>query len=330
MVSASSGAEPPARTAAAATPAELPGGAARAVDTGGGRKLLVRELKGPGGLVLLCDALRDVETVTFDGNEVEQEKARDEYQRRRTLAMQDAFQVLVPGGGFGFRGYDMEEKRLELDTGRNFVLAQGVELVASTRETPLPLALELKAAEALLKQHEQAQLALRLVFRPAPSELNRDGCVRLSGGGVVKLPVNVLAFTLVGRDGKTVARGETADANSATPVVTPEVNVGRPRNMSDGRDAAASVASATQALGPAILPCYKKALEARPNLRGTLVLDVRVGGDGRIDAPRMEMSSLGDDALVACAVARAKATKLSGGGGARVSLPLTFGAKEDR
>jgi hypothetical protein len=146
----------------------------------------------------------------------------------------------------------------------------------------------------------------------------------------VKLPVDLLAYSLVGPDGVSVAHGQTTDYTDESPVATPQVTVTRPRG--EGRDLPDTVAAAAnKALGPALLPCYRKALEARPNLRGTLVLEMRVTADGQVESPRMQMSSLGDEALVACSVAKAAKTHLAGiGATARMSLPVVFGGKEDR
>ena len=100
---------------------------------------------------------------------------------------------------------------------------------------------------------------------------------------------------------------------------------------SEGREIPEAVASAaSKALAPVLLPCYRKALEARPNLRGTLVIELRVLADGKVEAPRMQMSSLGDEALVACSVAKAAHAHMAGVGATpRMSLPVTFGGKED-
>jgi hypothetical protein len=148
---------------------------------------------------------------------------------------------------------------------------------------------------------------------------------------VVKLPVDVLAYTLLSSDGAAVARGQVADFVDDRPVSTPQVTVARPRSA-EGREVSESVAAAVnKALAPALLPCYRKALEARPNLRGTLVLEVRVLSDGRVEAPRMQMSSLGDEALVACSVQKTAHAHLGGvGATARMSLPVTFNSKDDR
>jgi hypothetical protein len=45
----------------------------------------------------------------------------------------------------------------------------------------------------------------------------------------------------------------------------------------------------------------------------------------------MQVSSLGDEALVACSVAKVAQTQLAGVGATpRMSMPVTFGGKEDR
>jgi hypothetical protein len=276
-----------------------------------------RDLGGAEGVARLCESLRDEDGLNFAGTPEQQAATRDEHERARLEAAEAVYAVRVPAGGFGFRAYDPDDHLLPLDTGRNFVVAQGVELVAADPSVPLTFALPSPAAAS--------GTALRLVFRPVRSDLRKDGCVRLSGGRVVKLPVEALAYTLLGADDRVVARGHGADYVDDSPVVGPRVTVGKPRvegnqNVPD---------AAVQPLGPTLLPCYTKALEARPNLRGTLVLDVRVASDGRIEAPRMQVSSLGDETMVACAVARANHARLPGVSASRLSVPVSFGGQGD-
>ncbi len=289
---------------------------------------------GADGIARLCETLRDEDGIPFEGNDVLRARAREEHQRRRVAAADAGYVAVVPPPGFRFRGYDIDERRMSIDTSRAFVLADGVELFAADRDTAVSFELAPDAAEALLKDHASGGNALRLVFRPARSDMRKDVCVRASGGRVVRLPVAILSFALLGRDGTPVAQGQTAElaevALATTPVATPEVRVGRPRTE-EGREVSDQVAAGAGALGPALLPCYEKALQQRPTLRGTLVLDLRVVGDGRVEAPRMEMSSLGDEVMVACAVARTAKARLTGiAGPVRLSLPVAFGAKEDR
>jgi hypothetical protein len=286
---------------------------------GGGR----RELGGPDGVTRLCESLRDEDGLTFTGTDEQQQEARDDHERARLEAAEAVYSVRVPPGGFDFRTYNPEDKQLTLDTGRNFVVADGVELVAADPQIPLAFTLAPAAADAMVKG--RAGLSLDLVFRPVRSDLRKDGCVRLSGGRVVKLPIEALAYTLLGGGARAVARGHSPDYVDDSPVVGPQVKVGKPR----AEQGQAVSDAAVQALGPALLPCYTKALEKRPNLRGTLILDVRVGSDGRIESPRMQVSSLGDEALVACALSRANHAHLPGVGAARLSLPVSFGGKND-
>jgi hypothetical protein len=317
--------QPAAQPPPTAPPPAAPAAPASAADQAG-----TRDVGGADGIARLCGALRDESGMHFEGNEVARAMAREEHERRRAQASEETYAVLVPPGGFAFRGYDLDDRRLTLDSGRNFVLADGVELSSTDREG-LAFSLAPEAAETAIKGQEQGRLGLRLVFRPAHSELRRDGCVRTSGGRVVKLAADVLAFALVGPDGATLARGQVADYVDDTPVASPQITFARPRTV-EGREIPETVASAaSKTLGPALLPCYRKALESRPNLRGTLVIELRVLADGHIESPRMQMSSLGDEALVACSVAKAAHAHLAGVGATpRMSLPVVFSGKEDR
>jgi hypothetical protein len=182
----------------------------------------------------------------------------------------------------------------------------------------------------MLVRRAAGKLFLRVVFRPVRSQLRNQACQWVSGGRVVRLEADVEAVALIDRDGRTLSRGGSRDATLEldTPVTGPVVTARRPR-LADGGDVSDALAEAVNELAGAALPCYQKALAARPNLRGTMVVGLRVAGDGRIDAPRMEMSTLGDDALTACVTSRLGKARLAGGP-ARISLPLVFGSKDDR
>jgi hypothetical protein len=311
--------EPTPITTSVARPAQAPRPLVRSDGT--------HDVGGAEGVAGLCEALRDADDVEYAGNEVQQARARQEQARRRAAAAEGTYAVQVPAGGFGFRGYDLDSRKLELDTARTLVLADGVEMVVTNTDRPLAVTLQPDSAERVLKEHERGLVSLKVVFRPARSELRKDSCLRLSGGHVVKLPADVQAFALVSTSGKPIARAVSADYVDESPVAAPDVAVGRARS-SEGREVPDAVATAARALGPALLPCYEKALQAKPNLRGTLVLDLRVLADGHIESPRMVMSSLGDDALVACAVQRAGRAKLATST-AHLSLPVTFQSKDD-
>ena len=289
------------------------------------------DLRGARDVARLCEVLRDEAGMVFDGNEVQRARARDVHQQRRIQAAESPYVVLVPASGFDFRRYELSEKRLIVDTGGTFVLADGVELMAADPDAALAFEVAPEAAEVILKDHAAGRVALRLAFRPARSDLRKDICVRLSGGGIVKLPVDVLGYALLGPDGTSKASsqsGELAEDVSG-PVRTPEVKIEPPRT-GDQHNVSDATANAVIALGPTLLSCYEKALKRRPALRGRLVLDVRVTGDGRIDSPRMEMSSLRDDALVSCVVERVSKARLGGvSGSMRLSLPISFRARED-
>lgn len=155
----------------------------------------------------------------------------------------------------------------------------------------------------------------------------------LSGGHVVKMEIDIVAAALLGGDGSVVGRGDTGDYGDPTaglPVRSPKVTVKRPRDHV-GKDVPDAATSAFAPLSNAVLPCYQRVLVVRPALRGTLVLAIRLGSGGKLDEARVEISSLGDDAVTACVVAAANRTTLSGlGAGQKYSVPLQFGSADDR
>lgn len=285
------------------------------------------------GLVQVCESLRDESAADFPGNAVEQAKASAAHAERRQTALASSYVTVVPASGFAFRSYQIGERRLLLDTDRSFVLGDGAELFASSRDAPPGFSLEPDLAERLLGERSAGRLSLRLVFRPAHSELRRDGCLWLSGGHVVKMEIDIVAAALLGADGSVVGRGDSGDYGDPTaglPVRSPHVTAKRPRDHL-GKDVADAMAGAFAPLAEAVLPCYQRVLLVRPALRGTLVLAVRVGSGGKLDDARVEISSLGDDAVTACAVAAAHRTSLPAlAPGQRYSVPLQFGSADER
>jgi hypothetical protein len=287
---------------------------------------------GAEGLTRLCESLRDEASLTFPGTAVEQARASEAHAQRRQAVLRGNYVTVVPPGGYGFRNYDLGERRLVLDGNRSLVLGEGAELFITSQDEVPGFALGPDLADRLLSQHAAGKVALRLVFRPVSSPLRNDACVWLGGGRVVKLGVEVAAAALVGLDGTVLARADTgdyADGSLGVPVRAPKVTVRTPRTAG-GKDVPASQAAAFSVLAARALPCYERVLIVRPDLRGTLVLAIRIGAGGRVEAPHVEMSSLGDDALTSCVSSGATKATISGASaGQRFSVPLQFGSADD-
>jgi hypothetical protein len=58
-----------------------------------------------------------------------------------------------------------------------------------------------------------------------------------------------------------------------------------------------------RSLDASLLACYREALLRRATTQGTVIVGITLGKDGHAQQPRMEMSTISDDRLVACAVA---------------------------
>ena len=317
-------------------------------------------VNGPEGLVRLCESLRDETSLTFPGSAVEQARAFEAHAHRRQTALAGRYVTVVPAVGFAFRGYDLGERRLQLDTERSLVLGDGAELFVPSREpapgfvlgpegnpsglmawpgkvlctgdATLDLVLGPELADRVLAQRAEGKAGLRLIFRPTFSQLRKESCVWLGGGRVVKLEIEVVAAALVAPDGSVLARadgGEYGDASLGTPVRSPKVTIRKPRTI-DGKDPPAGLAAALGVLAERARPCYERVLLVRPALRGTIVLGVTIGPGGRVETPHIEMSSLADDAVTNCvAKGAAKATIAGATAGQRFSVPLLFGSAED-
>jgi len=291
------------------------------------------DISGPDDLANLCRALRDEASMSFAGNTVEQARASEAHADHRQQASVARYVTIIPASGFAFRAYDIDERKLALDTDRNLVLGDGAELFIPSKDPAPGFVVGPELANRILAQHATDKVALRLLFRPARSELRKDGCMWLSGGGVVKMEVEVLATALVAPDGNILSRGDTgdyADSMLAAPVRAPQVTVGKPR-AADGKEIPASLSQGFAALAAQAQSCYEQALAARPALRGTMVLAIRIAAAGRIESPHVEISSLGDDTLSKCVASRAATAKLLGASaGQRYSIPLQFSSSDDR
>jgi len=286
---------------------------------------------GPDALVALCQDLRDEGATHFPGNAVEQAQAAAAHAEQRQAALSTSYVAVVPSGGFAFRDYAMGEHNLVLDTARSFVLGEGAELFVAASDSPPTFPLSPDIALRLLAEHGAGHLVLRLVFRAAPSQIRKDGCMWLSGGHVVKMEVDLIGAALLRPDGEVLVRatnGEYGDSQVDVPVRSPKVRVKKPRTA-DGRDAGDTVARALAPLANAAESCYQRVLALRPALRGTVVLAIRVAGTGKLDDARVEMSSLGDDAVAACVEAAAGKATLTGVPSGRFSVPLHFASAEE-
>jgi len=290
-------------------------------------------VNGPDGLVALCESLRDENPTGLAGNAVEQARAVEARAQRRQAALAGKYVATIPAAGFTFRNYELGERRLLLDTERGLVLGDGAELFAPSKDPAPGFVLAPDLAEHLLGLRAEGKVALRLIFRPAGSQLRKDACLWLGGGRVVKMEIELLGAALVAPDGTVLSRGDTgeyADSSPTTPVRSPKVSLRKPRTA-DGKDVLPNVAGALGIVSERAQPCYEKVLLVRPALRGTLVLGIRIGAGGKVEAVHVEMSSLGDDALVACVTTNvAKAMVPSASAGQHFSVPLQFGSAEER
>jgi len=281
----------------------------------------------------LCESLRDENPTGFPGNAVAQARAIEAHAQRRQTALAGRYVASVPATGFLFRSYELGERRLMLDTDRGLVLGDGAELFVPSKDPVPGFVLAPDLAERILTQRTEGKLSLRLIFRPAGSQLRKDACMWLGGGRVVKMEIEVLGASLLAPDGTVLSRGDTgeyADASPTAPVRSPKVTV-RKAHATDGKEIQSTMTSALGAIAERAQPCYERVLIVRPALRGTLVLGIRIGAGGHVESAHVEMSSLGDDTLVTCvATAATKVTIAGTNSGQRLSVPLQFGSAEER
>jgi hypothetical protein len=285
-------------------------------------------VEGDDGLARLCETLRDENSIAFAGNAVAQAQEHEAHALRRQDAEHRRYVAMVPAQGFFLANYELGERRLVLDTGRGFRLAENAELLTNLETGAIGFHLSPEAADHVLVERAAGKLFLRMVFRPSYSKLRQQACLWISGGGVVKMEIDLEAVALLAPDGSRLAQGDNSPGPDLDmPVKRPRIVVRRPRSATGG-DVPETWARASTELGPLLLPCYQKALEMRPSLRGTLVLGIKIGPEGSVEESHMELSSLGDEALAACAAAKVGKAKLAPGPG-RMSVTVVFGSRDD-
>ena len=286
-------------------------------------------VQGDDGLARLCENLREESSMAFPGNVVAQAQEREAHARRRQDAEHRLYVAIVPSQGFALANYDLSERRLVLDTGRGFRLGENAELLTNLETGAIGFRLAPEAADHALVERAAGKLFLRVVFRPTYSNMRRQACLWISGGGVVKMEIDLEAVALIAPDGSRLAQGDNSPSTDLdAPVTKPQIVIRRPRSATGG-DVPEALAKASAEIGPLLLPCYQKALERRPSLRGTLVLGIKLGPDGSVEESRMELSSLGDEFLAVCAAGKVGKAKLTAGP-ARMSVTVVFGSKDDR
>lgn len=283
----------------------------------------------PGDVRKLCAALRpDGDPRVRPSEEVARGRQRAEAAARRRELLLASYVTDVPASGWILREYDDEARRLEPDLSRSLRLGDGVDLspfVSEDDDLGWPLSPE--QAEQLAKERAKGALSLRVAYKLAQSDLSPDPCVRISGGRVLRLRIDVSGLALVGADGKVrAAMGSLQLELGPRPVDAPEVRIGRlalPAGRSPEQWAAAA-----QVLQPTLRGCYELGLQQNAMLRGSLVIALAVTAEGKVERTRTEIDALGDEAVSACVLA-----KLRGAAGfphraTNLSLPVFFSARE--
>jgi len=292
-------------------------------------QLPAQHLEGGRGVLRLCELLRQSDGVSFKGNAVEQARQREIQEQRRTEASDLRYEVSVPSAGFTFEGYDLGEGKLRL-ADKRFAIEDGIELDRPSSDEAMGFVLSEDAAERLLQMHAEGKLSLRLVFSPQGSQMRPDMCIRQSAGRIIKLGSLVFAAYVVGPLGAPLAKYETEafaqEMATITLVRSPKASVGK-AIPSDSTPITSSAQATIAKLDSALLACYREALIRRSTTQGTVIVGITVGKDGHALLPRMEMSTINDEGLVACAVSSVgklvvpTSDPLPNG----LSVPVTFG-----
>ncbi len=158
-------------------------------------------VEGDQGLARLCETLRDENSMAFAGNVVAQAQEREAHARQRQDAEHMLYVAMVPAQGFALANYELGERRLVLDTARGFRLGENAELLTNLETGAIGFRLAPEAADHVLVERAAGKLFLRVVFRPTYSKMRQQSCLWISGGGVVKMEIELEAVALLAPDG---------------------------------------------------------------------------------------------------------------------------------
>jgi hypothetical protein len=294
------------------------GAYARAADVTAGRPAGLRD-------EVLLSGAADVKALCAELHEGDAEAAAAVY----TVALSSAWWSFAP--------YDGKRARLLVDTQKGFRSPTGaweLAVIPPADNAALALALPASGKEAaqLIRQGKAGELTLWLWFKPAALPKQSGACAEVRGGkgAGVRLGATLMAFALVRAGGEPVASGETQAFAALRaldgPIADPRVEVGKAVLTGEGGNAPDAVSKAAAALAPRLLDCYRRGLDADPELRGTLVVGVVSDATGRVTDARAEIDGLGAAPVSSCVVGKVKAARFPAGDALRFSFSLRFGA----
>jgi hypothetical protein len=254
----------------------------------------VRPLETAAQVRALCDALTPVERLRARGDAVEQARAEADHQARRDAAVGARYHVTIGGDRLRFDQYEAEDQRLTLSDRTYLTGASGALHVWAAEDADLPVTVDARTAERIVKAAQKKTLALALTFA-LPEDDDEVICSHPAGAQLYTLGIEPLTWEYVDQ-GRVLARG---GEGGDRPLVTaaegarPRVEVAEP--IGDGGP---RVKSAVAARSRDLEACYARALQANPGLDGSLVADVDLSSG--TPTVRVAVDSLQDEVMLNC------------------------------
>jgi hypothetical protein len=260
----------------------------------------------------LCLATRPIGRVYFEGDPVDRDKAKDNYETERKSAMHKLYRASIPASGFRLGDYNGKESSLDLDLSRSPRALNGALTLAISSDKDITFNVtpsQVKAAAAAMKAGTATMVAY--------FELSDDQgavCSGSSAAGVFTISVLPVAFDLRDGMGQLLGREETARADRYRAVLggysgTPSASIGAVDG--DGFDAG-GLAKRLAGLSDPLRKCYVDRLKERPDVGGTVVIGVEVLQDGSVHNVTFIADALRDEPLRKCIYDSVKSLKLTG------------------
>lgn len=207
---------------------------------------------------------------------------------------------------------------------------RGVVEVFAGEPVEATLAMATEEGAKAIRAQAQGKMQARLSFLPEQNALTGSPCLRLGGGRVTRVRISPLWVTLV----SSPAPGQSTEPlRLYTPRGEPLAVEGKPDVQIDtwgmvfdgDRADVEPLGQAAQAIRGKALLCYQKALAARPNVSGKVILGLDLDRDGRAGEIRVEVDATGEAPLVRCLKEATQGTsfpRLRRGG--HLSLPFNL------
>jgi hypothetical protein len=288
-------------------------------------------IAGPDQARRLCAALQLPERVGRTSDPEARDRIEGRQEERRAAARDRQYLAELEGRGLHL-AWDGELERLALTERAALLAAGGALSLWVVDEARLPVEAGEGLARRILGAQREGALRVRLLFGISDDD-ELSFCSRPTGAGQRTLGVVPVAWWYLAGEEELARGGDPAVARAPARSARGKgkgpaaeapgrVALGDPVGAGDG----AAVRRALEASLPALRICYQKARAARPDLEGTLAVELELGAaGGAARSARVALDALMDKGLERCALQALSAARFPAGPAGRVQVPLRFG-----